>query len=138
MKMKISGKSVGIPLGLAVGELVSMIITVAAAAVAAWLIATEKIGEGGIGYAATIITALAAAVGAWVSSALIKRMRLQICMLSGVCYFLILLALTALLFGGQYRGIGLSAIVILCACALIALLPSKNKGLKMKKKIGNR
>ncbi len=138
MKMKVSGKALGIPAGIAIGDLVSLIISIAGAAVSAWLVSSGKIGEGGIGYAAMIVVALAAAVGAWISTALIKRLRLQMCMLSGGCYFLTLLAITALFFGGQYQGIGVIAIVILCGCALIAFLPAKNSQFKRKHKKGHR
>lgn len=134
LKMKVSGKTMGIPVGIAVGDLVSLIISIAGAAVSAWLVSSEKIGEGGIGYAAIIVVALAAAGGAWISTLLIKRLRLQMCLLSGGCYFLTLLAMTALFFGGQYQGIGVIGIVILCGCAIVAFIPGKNGGFKSKRK----
>lgn len=134
MKMKVSGKAMGIPAGIAIGDLVSLAITVAGAAFSAWLVSTQKIGEGGIGYAAMIVVTLAAAVGAWISTMMIKRLRLQMCMLSGVCYFLTLLAMTALLFGGQYQGIGVEAVLILAGCGVVAFIPNKKGQFKVKKK----
>ena len=138
VKIKVSGKALGIPAGIAIGDLVSLIVSIAGAAVSAWLVSSEKIGEGGIGYAAMIVVALAAAVGAWVSASLIKRLRLQMCMLSGACYLLTLLAITALFFGGQYQGIGVIAIVILFGCAIVAFIPTKNGGFKSKRMKGYR
>lgn len=134
-KKKVTGTAMGIPGGLSLGILVSLLITLAGAALTAWLIASEKIGEGSIGYAAMVILAISSAIGALVAVHLVKRMRLQVCMMTGGCYYLTLLAMTALLFGGQYQGMGVSAIVILAGCALIAFLPAKNRqfGLKRKK-----
>ena len=85
-----------------------------------------------------VVVALAAAVGAWVSASLIKRLRLQMCMLSGACYLLTLLAITALFFGGQYQGIGVIAIVILFGCAIVAFIPTKNGDFKNKRMKGYR
>ena len=133
-KKKVSGTAMSIPAGLGIGLLVSLVITVAGAAITAWLIASEKIGEGSTGYGVMVILALGAGLGALSAVYLIKRLRLQVCMLTGVCYYLSLLAMTALFFGGQYQGMGISAIVILSICALIAFLPTKNGQVRGKRK----
>ena len=133
-KKKVSGTAMSMPAGLGIGLLVALVITIAGAAITAWLISSEKIGEGSSGYAVMVILALAAGLGALSAVYLIKKQRLQVCMLSGVCYYLSLLAMTALLFGGQYQGMGVSAIVILGICALIAFLPTKNGQIKGKRK----
>ena len=134
MKMRASGKAMGIPAGIAIGTLISLIISLGGAAVSAWLVSAEKIGDSSIGYAAMLVVALAAAVGAWFSATAIQRLRLQMCLLSGLCYFLTLLGITALFFGGQYQGIGGIAVVILCGCAVIAFLPTKKGQFKLEKK----
>lgn len=133
-KKKVTGTALGIPGGVGLGIVVSLLITLAGAALAAWLIASEKIGEGSIGYAAMVILALASASGALVAVLLTKRLRLQVCMLTGGCYFLTLLAMTALFFGGQYQGMGVSAVIILAMCALVAFLPAKNGRGSVKRK----
>ena len=84
-KKKVTGTALGIPGGVGLGIVVSLLITLAGAALAAWLIASEKIGEGSIGYAAMVILALASASGALVAVLLTKRLRLQVCMLTGGC-----------------------------------------------------
>lgn len=134
-KKKVTGTAMGIPAGLGLGIVVCLFITLAGAALTAWLIASEKIGEATTGYAAMVILVLASAAGALVAAHFVKRLRLQVCMLTGGCYYLILLAMTALLFGGQYQGMGVSAIMILAGCSIIAFLPSKNgrAGVKRKK-----
>lgn len=127
LKKKVSGTAMGIPAGLGIGAISSLIITVAGAALTAWLIASESIGEETIGYAAMVILMIASAVGAMVSIRLIKRLRLQVCLMSGGCYYLTLLALTALLFGGQYQGMGITAVMVLIGCAFAAFWPIKNR-----------
>ena len=130
MKMKTSGKSMGIPAGIAIGTLISLLVSMAGAAISAWLVSSEKIGEGGIGYAAC---------GAWFSASMIKRLRLQMCMLCGGCYLLCLLGMTALFFGGQYQSIGSVIVTILCGSGIVALAPMKKKEFQPKAKgdIGN-
>ena len=54
--------------------------------------------------------------------------------LAGVCYYLTMLAMTALFFGGQYQGMGVSAIIVLAVCVVIAFLPLKNSQARGKRK----
>ena len=125
-KKRGSGTAMSVPAGLGIGLLVSLVITIAGSAVAAWMIASEKIGEGSSGYAVMVIQALAVGLGALSAVYLIKKQRLQVCMFTGVIYYLSLLAMTALFFGGQYQGMGVSAIIVAGICTLVAFLPTKN------------
>lgn len=128
------GRAMSIPAGIGIALFLSMVITLAGSALAAALVSSERIGEGAIGYASMLTLALAALAGAWIAVILIQRLRLQVSMIFGGCYYLFLLAMTALLFGGQYQGMGVTAIVVLAACALVAFLPmSKSKTWKKKK-----
>ena len=135
---KMTGRASAIPVGLAIGALVSLVITIAGAATTAYLLSAEKIGQGSIGYAAMLIAVLAGAMGAWGAFSAIKRRRLQICMLSGVVYYSILLAMTALFFGGRYRGMGVTLLCILVGCGIVALFPAKSAGKFKAKKRGYR
>ncbi len=121
---KVNGTAMSIFGGIGLGLLTSMVITLAGAAVAAWLVTTEKIGEGTIGYIVMVIIALSAAAGALMACGFIKRLRLQVCMLSACSYFLTLLAMTAMLFGGQYQGVIVTAVIILITCVITAFIPS--------------
>ncbi|MBE6934646.1 MAG: TIGR04086 family membrane protein [Ruminococcaceae bacterium] len=123
---KVSGKGMGIPSSLGLALVVSVAITLLGAMIIAALIASGKIGEGAMQYGVMGVLAISAASGAWVASAIAKRLRLQMCMIAGGCYYLVLLAMTALFFGGRYQGVILHAIIILIACGVIAFLPSKN------------
>ena len=137
-KKNTMGTAMGIPVGLALALVASLVVTLAGAALTALLVSSEKIGEGAIGYAAMMILALASVLGAWVAVLLIKRLRLQVAMLFGGCYYLMLLAMTALLFGGQYQGMGTTAIIVLAGSALIAFLPAKGANIGKRKKMAYR
>lgn len=133
-KSKVTGTARGIPSGLGLATLISMIVTFAGAAAVSHLISTGKLSEDAIGYAVMVILAVSAAMGAWSAISLIKRLRLQVCLMAGGCYYLILLATTALFFGGQYQGMLIHAIIIAVVCVLIAIIPGKNGSTWKKKK----
>lgn len=127
VKRKTTGTASSIPVGLALGVFVSLLATFAGSALTAWMINNEMIGEESVGYAAIFILVIAAILGALVSVWRIKRLRLQMCMLTGALYFLSLLAITALFFGGQYQGVGTSAIAIVAGCTVVAFIPGRNR-----------
>ena len=55
---------------------------------------------------------------------------MQMCLLTGVCYYLALLAMTALFFGGQYSALGVTALAVLAGsggAALLSILTEKSK-----------
>ena len=133
-KNKLSGKTMGIPGGLAIGTLLSIVITISGAMIIAALLNTEKVGEGSTGFLTMIIHGISSISGAWAAMALVKRLRLQICILTGVCYYLILLGMTALFFDGQYSGLGLTALIVLLGCGFVAFFPTKNR-IRGKKRI---
>ena len=116
------------PLGLGIGLAVCMALTMAAAAISANLILTEKIGAGAIGYCAIVTLLLSSAVGAWLAAVLVKRRWMIVCMGVGCAYFLTLLAITALFFGGQYQGIVVTALVVFGGCGAVGLLGLKAGG----------
>ena len=130
---KVTGKAKPIAVGLAIGCLVSILISVLGAAITANLVLCEKMQTEGIGYAAVIILLMASACGAWLAAALVMRRRLLVCLGVGGSYYAALLAITALFFGGQYQGMGVTALVVLGGCGAVGLF-----GLAPKKKTRNR
>lgn len=119
---KVTGKAVPMAAGLGIGLAVSMALTMIGGAVTANLILTEKIGEGAIGYGAILILLLSSAMGAWLAAVLIKSRWMVVCLGAGGSYYLTLLGITALFFGGQYQGMGVTALVILGGCGAVGLL----------------
>lgn len=121
---KVTGKASSMPGGLAIGGGVSVLVTVLLSLVAAKLADTGTLPEGNIGYASLVILLLSSGLGAWMSAAKIKRRRLVVCLAAGGVYYGILLGLTALFFGGQYSGMGVTALAVAggsCAAGLMGI-----------------
>ena len=134
---KLTAKAMSIPSGLALGVIVALAVTVTGAGTAAWLILRGILVEGASGYCAMTILLLASIAGAAVSAGTIQRLRTQMCLLSGGGYYLCLMAVTALFFGGEYQGMGVTALMVFCGSVLVILLPpgSKNRsGYRRRKK----
>lgn len=117
-----SGKASSIPAGLAWGGATSLIMTLVLAAILAWLVIGEKIQQSQMGYGIMAILTASSFLGAKTAFARIQRRRMMVCAGAGCVYLGILLSITALFFGGQYSGVGETAVMILCGCALAFLL----------------
>lgn len=130
---KVTGTASSMPAGLALGLCASLAVTIVGSILAANLVLRETIPENGIGYCSMVILLLSSVLGAVVSVNRIKHRRLYVCALSGVVYYGALLATTALFFGGQYQGMGVTAMMVLAGCGAVALL-----GLKGEKKGSSR
>ncbi len=122
-----TGKASKIPVGLAMGLGLSMGITLLGAATAAWMVLKEWLQEGSMGAAVTVVHFLASAAGAWLAMHKTKGRKLQVCMLTGLSYYLLLLAVTALFFDGLYQGMGPAAIAVLAGSAAVALVGARGK-----------
>lgn len=136
VNQKVTGTASSLPVGIILGVLTALLVTLMGSAVTAWLILGEKIGENSVGYCSALITLLASALGSEISWLRTKRLRLQVCLITGAAYYLLLLAMTAVFFGGIYLGMGMTAITVLCGCGSVALLGirggkrTKFKGMK--------
>lgn len=119
------GRSVSAPTGLAIGVCLSLVLTVLMSVVMAKLISTEKLEWEKIGYAIIATLFIASLIGSKTACTIVKRRKLMICMTEGLLYWLTLLLMTALFFGGQYSGLGVSGIVIISASAVVSVLELK-------------
>lgn len=134
-----TGRASSMPTGLAAGAVTSVLITILGSAVLAKLVDGEMLQESSIGYGIMIMLIGAACLGAMVSCNKVKRQRLLVCMASGGIYFGMLLCITAMFFGGQYSGVGVTALLIFCG-SFLAVLPGfreKRGGKRVKLKIPN-
>lgn len=120
-------------MGVALGVLVSVCITLISCMLISFLISGEKIGEDAIGGASVVTLLLSACLGALTAALKAKHSRLIVCMISGGIYYLFLLCCTAVFFGGQYQGMGGAALAVLGGCA-VAALPALKKGNITKKR----
>lgn len=125
---KVTGKTMSMPAGLALGGAVSLGITILGAVIAGKLLDGEVIPQSAIGYAAMAILLLASLAGALTACGKIKRQRLVVCLASGGIYYALLLSMTALFFGGQYNGMGVTALMVLAGCGLSILMESRSEG----------
>ena len=135
MFKKLTGKGTSIPTGIGLGVVLSVLITVAGAALVAYLLVSEKMEISAIGLSAIVLLGVASFAGAILGAGLAKVNRLPVCLAVGGGYFLVLLGLTALLFGGQYQGVGAALIPVLLGSAFAGLLGLKGKkGFQFKKR----
>ena len=133
MNKKVTGKASSVPAGVAIGVCLSLAVMLVGAAVLAWLVASESVGEEMIGYGAMLILFTASVSGSWLSSMKIKRLRVQVSLITGGIYYLVLLAITALFFGGRYQGMGVTGILVMLGSGTASILGLKGKnGRKVK------
>lgn len=118
---KATGRAMSMGGGIALGTGLSLLVTLIGAMLVAWLIANEKLPEASVGYGSMVILLCASVTGAWLAAAKIKHRKLLVCILTGAGYYLSLLSITALLFGGQYQGMGVTGMMILCGCGIVIL-----------------
>lgn len=121
-----TGRAMTLPSGLALGAAVSGIVTICVSFIGAQLIMNEVIGQEQIGYCSLITLLMGSILGAITSAGKIKRKKFMVCLISGGIYFLILLGTTALFFGGQYEGIGVTFLTVLIG-SLVAVLIQNRK-----------
>ena len=127
MYQKATGRAMSMPAGIAVGMAVSLLVTLVGAFVLGWLIDKEMLEMNSIGYGAMVILLAASFLGALTAKTRIKHRYLVVCLVSGVGYYLVLLAITALFFGGQYQGMGVTLALVLAGAGTAGLLSIKKK-----------
>lgn len=132
---KPTGTASTIPSGLAAGALIAAALTIFGSLLTAKLIDQEIIAWKSCGYAVLMILLVSSWAGATVSSERIKRQRLLMCLASGGIYLTLLLIATALFFGGQYSGVGETALLIFCGSMLSSLLGLRGKKGRIRRKI---
>lgn len=125
MDKKITGRAASVPAGLAIGALVSVAVTVLISAIGAYLVINEMLPQEQIGYCSIFALLASSILGAITAANRVKHRNLVVSLLSGLAYFVILLSVTALFFGGQYEGVGVTFIVILLGTAAAALITSR-------------
>ena len=107
------------------GTAVSIGTSLLGAAITAWAISAGKATQNAMGTAAWIVLFLSALCGSWVAAKLAEGKKLQTALISGGVYLSVLLAATALFFGGQYSGVWVGLILIAAAGMTTAMLTSR-------------
>ena len=140
LNQKPSGRASSMVGGLSAGLIGSATITAALAALSAKMVDLQWIGVKDIGYCAMVILIVAPFTGTCIAQNRIKRQRLVVSVISGSLYFLMLMGMTALFFGGQYEAVGVTLLLVFCGTALTLLARErKNRvGKRVKRKMYNR
>lgn len=127
---KPTGRASTIPVGLAWGAGTAMAGTLLGAGIGAKLMDKGYISWRSSGYAVLVILILSAWLGASVAAGKIKRQRLAVCLASAMIYFIVLMLVTALFFGGKYSGVGETMLLIFCGSmmGIFGKYPGKTKG----------
>ena len=127
----------GMPWGIGMGVMIAVVITLLGAILLTWLVTEEKLEMGMLGYGIMAFQFLGGAVGALAAMLAVKHRKLQVCLMTGAGYYLMLLAMNALFFGGQYEGMLTTGLVLLAASGITAILGSREgKPGKRKKRVG--
>ena len=119
---KVKGTAVSMPVGITLGVFLSLLVTVLLAALLTWLELAGQINENSIGYFSIGILLVASVLGPLLSAMKIKRRWMLVCCVTGILYYLTILGITALFFGGNYQGVGVSGLVILIGTLISGML----------------
>lgn len=120
--------------GIGVSLLASLLITIAGAAIGAWLLSSEKIAMENARFITVVFLLLSSIIGALFAVSIINEKRVPVCIISGAAYFLLMLAITALFFEGTYSGVGESGMVIFAGVFAVALLGLKGEKRTIKRR----
>ena len=107
------GRAMPLPMGAALGALYGFLWTLIGSGILSWMFHKEWVEMESVGYGSMVILLTASILAGLTGYRKVKRRRLLTCISSGMGYLLMLLALTALFFGGQYSGVGVTALLIL-------------------------
>ena len=135
MKMKphVSKGRNSMPKGIIAGVIGSVLVTFASVTIFSGMILREIISEESKGYCAVAI--LLASVTTGSSIAISKSSnRVRTSLYIGIIYSTILLTVTAILFGAQYQGVGVTIFVVIIGCILTVMLQkNSSKNFKFRK-----
>lgn len=129
---KVKGTAVSIPIGVTAGICTSLLITFASSAALTWLALEGKVSDRMVGYIVMGILLVASVIGALFSAVRIQRRWILVSLLTGGLYYLILLVGTAVFFGGNYRGIGVTGVLVLVGSLIAGCLGLRSNGHRTK------
>lgn len=133
---RVTGTAVRMPIGIMWGTVLGLTVTGVLSAVLAWLVIRDVLSERTLGYSAMGIVLLSVIMGAWFTGVRIKRRWVLVSCVTGVVYYTILLLCTAIFFGGNYQGMGVTAAIVLLGSLLTGIIGksrSKHTGRGYKK-----
>lgn len=121
-RSQVKGTALPMTFGIVLGTAVSLLITVLLAAILTWLCLEEKVDGDSLGYYVMCILLISSMFGAVLAAVRIKRRRMLVCIVTGAAYFMALLGITAVFFGGIYKGVGVTGILVMMGSAIAGML----------------
>ena len=132
-KAKIRGRAMTVPGGIVYAAGISLLLTILMSGIISTALENGWMSMENSGYAVMLLLFFSAVTGGITAAKKIKHQILAVCIASGAVYFLILLSITALFYGGQYCAVGETAAVVTAGCGIAALLCLRGKRLREKK-----
>ncbi len=128
MMKKRMGRAPSLGKSVVAGVVLGTIWTVVCAAIIAKLVDSEILAMENVGYGAMMAVLSAVFMGASLAGKRAGHMVVQAAAISAVAYFVCLLLVNALFFGGSYVGMGVTALLVALAAALAVLAAGKGTG----------
>ena len=110
-------KERSLAIGLVIGTMLSCIITLLSTILVSQFISNEKLHENNFGLYVALIHYLSTLAGTFFVNLITKKKIIPVSLLLCVCYLAVLFACTALVFDGQYSGVGGTLIAVTLGCA---------------------
>ena len=134
MVKKITGRAPSFWKSAGAGVLFGALWTLACAAVLAKLLDSQILSMENVGYGSMVAVLSAVFTGATLAGKRAGHMVLQAAVISGIAYFLCLLLVNAMFFGGSYTGIGVTLILVILATSLAILAAGKGRGKRTRRR----
>lgn len=134
MVKKITGQAPSLVKSTAAGVFFGAAWTLVCAMVIAKLLDSEVISMDKVGYASMASVLSAVFVGATLAGRRAGHMVVQAAAISGAGYFVCLLLVNALFFGGSYTGLGVTLILVVLATGLSILAAGKGIGITKRRR----
>ena len=125
--MKKNGKVSSMPAGIGTGVGTSMIWTILWVGIAGKLLDAELLKMERIGYASLLILFSSGWLGSKLALHRVRKQKIMVCAATAAGYYLVLLAVTAVFFGGLYQSMGVTAMVVCCGSVLALLGENRRK-----------
>jgi len=121
MKTKHTARATSMGFGIGMGVALSLLACLLGAMILAWLIASRRLSENGIGYGSMVILFVSAWIGTELAWRMIRHRHILVSAITACAYFLVLLLLGFCL-GGGMEAVGVTALMI-CLGGAVGFLP---------------
>lgn len=122
-----TGRASSFPAGVLIGTGTGMALLLLLTALCAKLISMEALREESFGYGIMAALLISSFTGAYTACERVKRRKLAVCGSVWAATLFCLLGMTALFFGGQYQGIGVTALLLAGGSGAATLLQNQDR-----------